>query len=156
MKHRIVIGIDPGTRTGWAVFVDGALLSAGTVTGTTLDDLPDILLLPAIVVVERPVIYVQGRGSKGDPNDLVMLALLAGRIAGRFEMREPCVDIAFVRPRTWKGSVPKHITNRRTIDALGEDEIARLPKRPRAKTFDHNMLDAVGIGLWQLTREQQR
>lgn len=156
-RHRSIIGIDPGeTRTGWSVFFDGVLWQAGTVTAKTLDDLPEVPLLPAIVVVEQPVIYVRGRGSKGDPNDLVTLALFAGRIAGRFEIKAPGVEVEFVTPRRWKGTVPKNITNKRTVAALDDEEREKLPRRPRARDFDHNMLDGVGIALWQAQREKWR
>ena len=48
--------------------------------------------------------------------------------------------------------MPKDIHNRRVLKALSESELAVLPKRPRAKTPDNNMVDAVGIGLWRLGR----
>lgn len=154
-KHRSVIGIDPGnTRTGWAVFWEAELQSAGWLAGD-LFDLPDVPLLPAIVVVELPVIYPLGKG-KGDPNDLIKVAELAGAIRGFYSVRAPGVDTAVVKPRTWKGTVPKAIHNKRVVGALSARETNLLPRRPRAGDFDHNMLDAIGIGLWQLAKEGQR
>ena len=41
-------------------------------------------------------------------------------------------------------------------ELLTDEERAILPRRPRAKDCDHNMLDAIGIGLWQLTRKGER
>lgn len=154
-KHRGVIGIDPGAVTGWSSFWEAELISAGTIKRGKLEELPVPEMLPGVIVIEKPVVYPTGLG-KGDPNELIDLALWAGEIAGWLRARAPGVDIVFVAPRRWKGTVPKHISNERTLDALEGSERLKLPRRPRAKDFDHNMLDAVGIGLWQLERERQR
>ena len=101
------------------------------------------------------MIYPFGKG-KGDPNDLIEVALIAGMLTGAMYMRTPEFDLKYVKPRTWKGTAPKHITNERTLAQLTPVELERLPRRPRAKDYDHNMLDAIGIGIWQLQRERQR
>ena len=36
------------------------------------------------------------------------------------------------------------------------EEFARLPRRPRARGFDHNMVDGVGLALWYLDKEGLR
>ncbi len=148
MGCRVVVAIDPGDTTGWAIFWDGALFEAGCTTKLPRD-LPDVPLLPASLVVEIPVIYPMGRG-KGDSNDLIKLAELAGMIRGWYLSRAPGLVTATVAPRTWKGTVPKKIHNARVLDKLTSKERAILPMRPRAKDYDHNMVDALGIGLWQL------
>jgi len=145
MGHRCIIAIDPGKRTGWAVFWEAELWSAGY---TDNKELPEIPLLPAIVVIEVPRIYPFG--GKGDANDLVDLAFLAGDYAGEMRVKYPGVDVEQVYPRTWKGTVPKHIHNRRVLASLTSKEL------PKIQGCDHNMVDAIGIGLWQLGKEGQR
>ena len=155
MDYRGVIGIDPGKHTGWAHFQDGLLVSAASITETEMLIAPPLTIIgPAIVIIEVPRVYP--RGGKGDPNDLIDLAVLAGTIQGWYVSRAPGIATRLVAPRTWKGTVPKPIHNERVLAALTPAERALLPKRPRAKTFDHNMLDAVGLGLFQLKREYQR
>ena len=155
MEYRSVIAIDPGATTGWAVFGGGDLWEAGYTRMIHLTELPDVPLLPAILIVELPVIYPMGKG-KGDPNDLIKLAELAGMIRGWYLTRAPGIVTATVTPRTWKGTVPKKIHNERVLGRLTSKERDILPKRPRAQDFDHNMVDALGIGLWQLEKMRIR
>jgi len=55
-----------------------------------------------------------------------------------------------VFPATWKGQLKKHVCHARIDLALTPGERKIIPKL--AKTYLHNMLDAVGIGLWYLGR----
>jgi hypothetical protein len=80
--------------------------------------------------------------------------VLVGDVRGFY--RRAGLETALVAPRTWKGNIPKAIHNERVLGALTAAERATLPKRPRAKDFDHNMIDAVGIALWQLRKDGQR
>lgn len=154
--YRSVIGIDPGKRTGAAVFWQNDLWSAFYFDRSkAFDELPIVPFLPVIIIIEKPWIYPLGLG-KGDPNDLIDLAIFAGEIAGWYRARLAGVEIVFVAPRTWKGTVPKAIHNERVLAALTADERKILPKHARAKGFDHNMIDAVGLALWQLERKGQR
>lgn len=148
-----VIAIDPGKRTGWALFDGGRLVEAGTCTEDEALEAPPGAAVPfGSCVIELPVVYPHG--GKGDPNQLIGLAVFVGDLRGFY--RRAGVDVVLVKPRTWKGTVPKAIHNRRTLAALTPEERAILPKRPRARDFDHNMIDAVGLGLWQLKRKQER
>ena len=151
--YRSVIGIDPGVTTGGSWFEDGALVQAGA---TPADEFLEFDPLggigPAILIIEVPRIYP--RGGKGDQNDLIDLAVLVGDLRGFY--RRAGFTTRLVAPRFWKGTTPKPIHNKRVVATLTPAERAFLPKRPRAKTFDHNMLDAVGLGLFQLGREYGR
>jgi hypothetical protein len=109
--------------------------------------------LPADIVpdegwIEQPKVYPHSR--KVNPDDLLKLMGLVGEWKNYLESMGCRVE--YVEPRQWKGTVPKHIHNRRTLSLLTDGEVAILPKRPRAKDYDHNMLDAVGLGLWKLHR----
>lgn len=154
-RHRGLICVDPGARTGWAIFIDAVLVEADAwpKADMLVDGTPIVGIAPAVAVIERPVIYPIGK-SDADPDDMITLALLAGDLRGFY--RRAGLDVVLVKPRTWKGTTPKKIHNERVVDALTPAERALLPRRPRARDHDHNMLDAVGLGLWQLAKERQR
>lgn len=145
-----LIAIDPGTeQAGFARFVEGRLVQATLVRekGSTKEQrawrvarkLGELFETGEDLVIEHPQIYVR---SKGDPDDLLALALVVGGVLAVHEGGE------LVRPRTWKGQVPKKIMTNRILKHLAGDERALC-----AKVKDnHNVLDAVGVGLWKLKR----
>lgn len=152
--------LDPGNLTGWACFTDEKLVAAGTVkkadafVGGCGGDRASVRYAwayqhwrPDLVLIEVPRWYPHDHS---DVNDLLDLSVYVGELK-RFYEAMGCV-VERVWPRTWKGNVPKEITNRRTLAALSPGELELLPRRPRAKDHDHNMLDAVGLGLWKLGR----
>ena len=152
-----IIAIDPGACNGYALFFSGALVFAGVFKGEDIEELPTHCFLSFsgglvydTVVIEIPVIYPQD--SKTDPNNLITLALRAGSIAGRF--RHANRKVEYVKPGTWKGQTPKDINHRRTMGKLTDEEKECMPKLPKTKA--HNMLDAIGIGLWWLTKKRIR
>ena len=89
--------------------------------------------------------------SKGDPNDILYLMLINGAILKSV----PCKDADLVRVTTWKGQTPKEQMRKRI---LGDAEFNIQPKLSPAELRilgdnpNHNVLDAVGIGLWVLKR----
>lgn len=85
------------------------------------------------------VIYPQ---SKGDPNDLLRVAEVSGALAWDF------TNVYWYEARKWKGQVPKAVMGKRILKCLTEEELKVLG--PLAK--NHNVLDAVGIGLYHLGR----
>lgn len=109
-------------------------------------------------------------------NDLITLAWGAARWVGRYETLRPEIEILQPTPEKWKGGVPKEIHHPRVYLALSavEKKLAapflyadmawRLPDydRPayvpgiRGKSVPeskrHNVLDAVGLGLWAAGR----
>jgi len=138
-----IVTFDPGACTGWAVFKDTECLGAGIVY-----ELRQLTLTTSttLVIIEKPLIY--SLDSKGDPNDLIKLAIRAGELGGYAKNLD--IPIQYVTPRKWKGTTPKHISHRRILAKLSDTETQRLPKLPKSKA--HNMLDAVGIGLWWLEK----
>lgn len=140
MASRLV-SVDPGKNAcAWADFRDGVLEDCGLDPGLPFPG-PDLL------VVELPQIYQQ-RKQKGDPNALVDLAFAAGVFTSGAMGID--TELLLVRPRAWKGTRPKHVCNKITLNALTEEEKARIPNLPKTKL--HNVLDAIGIGLWRLGR----
>lgn len=144
----MLIAIDPGQRSGFALFDDkGKLMRAFAA--------PPMIIKAHLteqtghdVVVEIPW---NRHDARIDVNDLIGLAVLAGEYGAYGGTRT-----AYVYPHTWKGNVPKTIHNLRVLKKLSTGELSVLKKRPRAKSFDHNMVDAIGLGLWWLEGKGKR
>ena len=102
--------------------------------------------------VEVPQIYSAGF-SKGDPNDLIDITLVAGAVLGAGN----CASIWF-RPREWKGQVDGDVMITRIRSKLTQKELdrVRLPTKRDGKsvreTVAHNVWDAVGVGLYALKK----
>jgi len=149
-----ITAIDPGATSGYAQFAEGKLFAAGTFSGEAF---PEVWHrgYAQTLVLEVPRIYPSG--GKGDPNDIIQLAMRVGEIRGHY-VRTASARIVEVFPRTWKGNVPKEIHHARVLAQLGDQERAVLAPHARRVTktnphgLDHNMLDAVGLGLWFLKR----
>lgn len=145
MQH--LIAIDPGTITGWALFLEGRLEVCGWTNParwTTLVDVAGCDIPRGItrnVVIEEPTIYPH---SKADPNDIMKLQLKVGQLKNIFESRG--FSVTLVQPRTWKRQVKKKVHHPRILKRLEPAEyiIARDQR--------HDVLDAVGLGLWKLGR----
>jgi hypothetical protein len=151
MNSARLLAIDPGACTGWAVYAVGELVACG-VTGIDAVDCPAVRALvsmPGIgeLVIERPQVY-RPKESKGDPNDLIKVAIEVGRWVERASLSG--ARVLQTLPNEWKGQVPKDVHHRRALAILSDDERAAIPSLPR--TYAHNALDAVALGLWRLGR----
>jgi len=107
----------------------------------------DWLFREGQLVIEIPQVYRVGK-SKGDPNDLIKVAVQAGQWIERAKLYGASVYRHL--PQEWKGQVPKNVHHERILAALSPAESARIPKLPKADA--HNMLDAIGLGLFHLGR----
>ena len=147
--------IDPGVHEiGWAIFNGAELEAAGLIEGSLLSHLSKELEFlfdhhkPSAAVVEIPQVYQQ-RSWKGDPNDLISVAVVAG-VAVAALSRYTVVEL--VRPHAWKGNRPKNVDNRLTRTRLNAGERIKVETCGVSKGKRHNVVDAVGIGLWKLRR----
>lgn len=156
--HERHLYVDPGIQcTGLALFQNDRLVEARAVPAANVQEAMSLAsyhleqLEITACTIEIPQVYGAGQ-QKGDQNDLISLALVAGAWAGICEDRYD-VSARFVRPAEWKGQVPKAVMHARLWPsrtrpgALGEHEgqIVRalgLPKRDA-----HNVYDAVCMGL---------
>ncbi len=102
------------------------------------------------LVIEVPQIYPGG--GKGDPNDLITLAIQVGRYTERYASRGRSVE--HILPHTWKGTVDADILCRRVMASLPSAERALLEAKLEAfaECKRHNVIDAVGIAKWSLRR----
>lgn len=138
----MLLAVDPGTHAGWAIFYGGMLIACG------LGDRPEPAPPQGFddVIVEHPVIYPNGKTR--NPNDIVKLAVKAGEWR---RYRKGGAEVIYVEPRAWKGTVDPETINKRALERLRDDErqvfedAVRTARIPKSK--QHNVLDAIGIGL---------
>ena len=146
--------VDGGLRgCGCAVFRDGTLQSAWykpnparTGRGPKAWNAMAKAFLGAtdhVVVVEYMQIY-RGAKQKGDPNDVAEVNGVVGAICGAHESATGYL------PRQWKGQVPKKIMGKRILSKLSAAEKKCIQKCPAS--LKHNVVDAIGIGLFHLGR----
>lgn len=148
-----ITAVDPGHKTtGWAKFVDGKLKYCGLARGKThqqmLDQLEELREYVELAIIEIPKVYDRRRW-KGDPNDLINVALSSGA-AGM--MLRNAKELKHVHPQAWKGQRPKDIDNTYTVSLLDEEELAVLRRVDCPESLIHNVIDAIGIGLWGAKR----
>jgi hypothetical protein len=156
-----LIAIDPGiNKTGIAVFTDGVLKQSRLLTSLSaswdrLEDLRDQLLRSLqnkdhAVVVELPQIY-RAVKSKGDPNDLIKTATVGAYLLGVLCESVPVTQTTFVHPGDWC-KIPKS-TKKGAVSARTDKILASLSVSERDRVLvQHDVIDAVGIGLWKLGR----
>lgn len=156
------LSVDPGLRvSGYAIWLGNTLQSAGLATDSkTLmgpmawREMASALLLIVLnkridnLFIEIPQVYTASR-SKGDPNDLIQIAGVAGAITSA--IYSPMSTAYGVKPREWKGCVEKSVTENRVRKKLSNAELKTI-KFPTAKSLHHNVFDAIGIGLYHLGR----
>jgi hypothetical protein len=136
-----ITSIDPGAWAGFARWQSFKLQEVGRLT--------DAYFFRGLgkCVIEHPMIYPMGKSSSR-PNDIVKLAITAGRQSGPWE------DVTWLAPHEWKGQVPDDILERRILAVLAPDEkfIVRTILEKTPKSYRHNLTDAIGIGLVFLKR----
>ena len=102
------------------------------------------------VLIEVPRIYPASQ-QKGDQNDLIALAGFAYALATCVHSAE---EIVRFFPRDWKGTIDPDVMTSRIEARLAPAESASL--EPCPKSLRHNMIDAVGIGLFDMGRLDRR
>lgn len=139
-----ILAIDPGKCSGVAVFLDGRLKDVWAVRDHSL--IPVAPGLVDVLVCEKPHIR------KGTPreNDILTLAISHGRWLEAYRNAKHVCPL----PVTWKGTLDKEVHHPRVIKRLTAVENLRLESglSDLALSLRHNVLDAVGLGLWHLGR----
>jgi len=143
-----MITIDPGACTGWALFTStGRLLVCGVHGDGEAVAWAEHITPGMRVLIERPD-ATRGAKQKASPEDLAKLFM---RVGAYLERAEACGgEVTLVRPHAWKGTLAKEIHQPRIIAVLSLEERCLIPKLP--KTKKHNVIDAIGLGLWQVGR----
>ena len=140
--------IDPGTKEmGWALWEDNELSMCGLARGKNW--LETVQALPKFTVerltIEDQQIY---RRSPINAHSLLAVARVVGATVAYYQFPK----FVLVPPATWKGQLPKDVCNRRTLSKLTESELHQVEVAPCPVSLKHNLLDAVGIGLWAARR----
>lgn len=127
------IAIDPGKHIGWALGSDNIVHGRGTIT--------DLNCLPwfgvGLAIIEMPRVYPSVSKWRGDPQHIVRLAFLAGRIAAQYPR------YVLYEPRAWRGNAPDATIVERTRRSLRAGE-------PLGDS-DHSW-DAIGLLLYHWGR----
>lgn len=149
-----LVAIDPGLRhCGVALFVVHEAPRAALVRNSELEargPLTHLRMAEAVskqlrawgvpfasmrLAIEFPRIYPQSDQQKGDLNDIVELGGVVSAIVSWLAVE----DVQVLYPQDWKAQVPKKLMTE------------RIKKRAAwCASKDHNVLDAVGIGLFAL------
>lgn len=101
--------------------------------------------VPTELYIEIPRIYPRADQRKGDLNDLIELAGVAGAISSLYGH----VQIRHYYPAEWKGQVPKKIMTERIRKKLSPAELDNFHS---VGAKDHNSIDAAGIFLHSVGR----
>lgn len=136
--------VDSGTESGYAFFSGKVLFGAKLVS---IDNVivPGGSLKNADAVVEIP------DRVKVNPKSIIKLALNAGRWLEK--LGTACTgEVRAVEASAWKASTDPDVLARRILACLTPAELARVPKTKSALGYNHNVLDAIGLGLWRLGR----
>lgn len=134
------VSIDPGLNTGIAVFDH-----THTLIMALLGDPRDYKVSAQYCVIEKPKVYKRTK-SKGDPNDLITLAIRVGEYKQYFQSIG--AKVGLVWPSEWKGQEDKGLNNARVVAALSPLERGRLKGALQyvSTSKQNNVIDAIGLG----------
>lgn len=147
----ILYAVDPGkARSSVASFLDGVFVGCWMVHVSDMQELA--AEKRGRVVMELPVVYP---GSRVRASDLVDLAAAGMAVASRLAAQGERIHTT--SPSDWKGQVPKEVTRKRVLAKLTAPELSRLTEclAPIKPSLQHNLFDAIGIGLVFLKRARR-
>lgn len=148
-----LLSIDPGSpgwhraqgASGFATFDALTLALAGHGPPARIPGITEI-------AVEIPAVRRAGQ-SKGRPEDLIRLAIVAGRWIG---MNAPSEVTEYAMSgQTWKGQLPKDVCHARARAVLTAAELALVPSLPKTRGR-LDMWDAISLGLVHSGRLRMR
>jgi len=161
MRPRL-LAVDPGIRgSGVAFFLDGVLQKARYIKSPMIagnraieaagmaEQIFDLYRDDVdILALEWPQVYTQGK-LKGDPADLLPLAAIGASLVCLYK---PSTVFSYL-PEQWKGQLPKgEVYEARLKAHLQISELTTIDTESCPKSLQHNVLDAIGIGLHCLGR----
>jgi hypothetical protein len=150
MAKSSLVSIDPGECTGGAYFVDGLLVWAGVLS--LLDGSHTAMHADRLAI---EVMYIRPPDIQGASAEVVakrLNDLLSVNVhAGQWIRSVNAAHTRRLKPHEWKGGLSKERHQPRILEALSNLEHANIVKGlPASK--QHNVIDAIGIGLFDLGR----
>jgi hypothetical protein len=101
----------------------------------------------ALIVVEYPEQYSHSPAPRAPVQGL---ACTGGGIVCM--LKRSTNKVKFLLPKEWKGQVPKDIMLDRIVNKLNDTEKSVLESKKLIKSKKHNVIDAIGLGLYILDR----
>lgn len=163
-----IVCLDPGLREcGWAVFDKGILEECGLAVNPERKDRTAKAWLamasevarssfpwmarPDLLVYEMMQVREKGAGRK-NTSDLLPLVGVLGATAALLRAKETVEYL----PKNWKGDIPKPIHQARVLESgvldAQEGGVLQAAFNKTAKNLQHNIVDAVSIGLFHTGR----
>jgi len=151
-----LLAIDPGYRYfGYSIFAGNDILQAGLSKALESDEwdrwngqppsftgIADLILNTdweeRYAIIEFPKVH----RDTPNPESIVRLAAACGAYTSLLQAAG--FHTEWVEPRSWKGTTPKGIMYKRILAKVPESQYANIDR-----IHDHNVIDAVGIGLWK-------
>ncbi len=165
-----LLAVDPGLRgCGVALFKKGVLHWAAYVPNVSSSGRGPVVqaamamsvwaavddrgVEPEHLIVEFPMVYPGVANI--DVNDLLDIAGVAAAVMTEYALGEGVTprNCHFSLPNAWKGNIKKAIMTERIKNSLTTNERMCIQS---VGAKDHNTVDAVGLGLWQLGRLNRR
>lgn len=150
----ILLSIDPNVkRMALVEWHDGKLVKTYYLRSdlkgalSTFEQLCRLDVEPDVIAVEVPEIYARAVFKK---KGLMKLGFYAGFACGALYCPDHTEVVEYL-PKEWKGQVSKEVMAPRIMGKLSEKEIKNIDF-PGFKTMDHDIVDAIGIGLKYLGR----
>lgn len=157
----LLLAIDPGSDTGWALFDKGVLVGCGHMPFDKAISYPFSPFVIDLLFIEVPQAY-PGAKQPVPVNDIIELGFRAGTIVGGQVALRRIVAYETTLPQAWKGGTPKEVHHRRLLSVLSATELGTVPTKrakgakragsPNPADFNHNILDAVALGLFRAGR----
>lgn len=143
----MIIAIDPGKTTGWAVF-EGLPNTGGIMKACGICSDLDGVALNGIIegIIELP----KSRHDTPNPNSLITLAVRIGEY--KAELKRAGVAVQLVFPEEWKGQTPKDVSWRRALAKLKPGEITSVAAAKKGHKKVDDLEDAIALGLWFVGR----
>lgn len=147
----MILALDPGKTFGWALFDEAArrLVDCGVDDHKSPKREVSTIYCPRngelSVLIEKP-----HKHGKVPLEDIIALAIRAGELGGQFSPS----PVRYIEPVEWKGNLPKEISHARIWAKLtpAEQNLVAVAAKGMAPSKRHNMLDAIGIGLFGVGR----
>lgn len=99
---------------------------------------------PTHLAIEYPMYFESVKGKiAAQEGYTIDLASMLGFLAGRFEIKAEYITLW--NPMQWKGSVPKHVTEKKFIRVFGE------PAKRLARELSNDVIDAIMIAEFWLS-----